>query len=152
MPKALLGKLLTGKMVSKQAFSESIKLLWWFQQGLDIKVMFENQYLFIFEEIEEMDRILETELWHFAGFLLVLKRFQGYTMGEAGLLLFTHFWVCAFNLPLEGMIEEIGVLVGNGVGKCIRVESDVQGCCLCPCMRLKVLIDVSQPLRWVVLT
>lgn len=62
MPKASLGKLLTDKMVSKQAFSESIKRLWRFQQGLDFKVMSENQYLFTFKEIEEMDRILETEL------------------------------------------------------------------------------------------
>lgn len=64
-------------------------------------------------------------------------------MGEAGSLLFTHFWVRAFNLPLEGMTEEIGVLVGNAVGKCILVESDVQGRCPGPCMRLRVLLDVS---------
>lgn len=67
-------------------------------------------------------------------------------MGDPGSFL-TSFWVRASNIPPQGMITDIGFLIGNSIGECMSVDADDQGCCMVTFMRIRVKFDVSHPLR-----
>lgn len=48
------------------------------------------------------------EPWNF---LLLLKRFVGFNMGDVGSFHYTSLWVRAFIVPPSGMILEVGILL-----------------------------------------
>ncbi|XP_075511998.1 F-box/kelch-repeat protein At3g23880-like [Primulina tabacum] len=150
MPLGFEGKLLTDKLLSRAAFTATIKKLWGLNQGLEIKFLPDNEFLFIFDEEGGIHRFLSMEPWIFSRALLALKRFTGFTMGAVGSFQTTHLWVRAFDVPPEGMINDIGTLIGNAVGQIVSVEADDRGRCLGPFMRIRVLMDISKPLRSVV--
>lgn len=119
----LVGKLLTSKMVNKRAFQETISQLWRVD-GLKIKVLANNIFIFTFSSEAEIDRILSMEPWNFSRSLLLLKRFEGFNMGDVGSFNYTSLWVRAFNVPPSGMIQEVGNLIGNSIGECSSVDAE----------------------------
>lgn len=48
------------------------------------------------------------------------------------------------------MIQEVGNLIGNSIGECIRVEAEEDGRCLGPFIRIMVKFQISKPLKRVV--
>ncbi|XP_073046173.1 uncharacterized protein [Primulina eburnea] len=150
MPLGFQGKLLTDKLLSRPAFTDTIKKLWGLNQGLEIKFLPDNEFLFIFDEEGGIHRFLSMEPWIFSRALLALKRFTGFTMGAVGSFQTTHLWIRAFDVPQEGMLNDIGTLIGNAVGQIVSVEADDRGRCLGLFMRIRVLMDISKPLRSVV--
>lgn len=52
-----------------------------------------------------------------------------------------------YNLPLRGMNVIVGRAIGRGFGKCITVDADVNGMCHGVLLRVRVLLDISKPLR-----
>ncbi|GMN33677.1 hypothetical protein TIFTF001_004277 [Ficus carica] len=60
---------------------------------------------------------------------------------------FTRMWVNVYNLPLDGMIREIGMKIGDAIGVAILVITDEEGRCIGPYMRLRATIDITKPLR-----
>lgn len=67
-----------------------------------------NIYIFTFPEEGEIERIISMEPWNFNRALLLLKKFEGFTMGDIGSFPTTHLWVRATNIPPAGMISDIG--------------------------------------------
>lgn len=45
------------------------------------------------------------------------------------------------------MISEIAMMIGDDIGVAIKVDTDKDGRCLGTCMRIRVLLDISKPLR-----
>lgn len=66
---------------------------------LVIKVLPNNIFLFTFPDESEINSILSMEPWNFNRALLLLKRFEGFNMGEIGSFPHTHLWVRATNIP-----------------------------------------------------
>ncbi|XP_073135877.1 F-box/kelch-repeat protein At3g23880-like [Henckelia pumila] len=146
MPLGLVGNLLTDKSVYKMAYRDTIKKLCGLNEGLEIKFLADNKFLFVFPSEGEIDRFLSMEPWIFSGAMLVFKPFTGFADSYPK----TRFWVRAFDVPPEGMTIDIGTLIGNAVGESIGVEADDSGQCLGPFMRIRVLMDITKPLRRVV--
>lgn len=91
VPFGLVGRLLTSRIVNKKAFMDTIGKLWGIPD-LKIKSLANNQFLFTFQQEEDIQRIIAKEPWTFNRSLLLLKRFEGFNMGEVGKFNTTHLW------------------------------------------------------------
>lgn len=86
-------------------------------------------------------------LWHFNQALIVLKESKG--IGEISSQLFTHatFWVQIKDVPIMCMDEEIYTRIGELIGKVEEINTNKIGDCLGQVIRLRISIDITQPLR-----
>ncbi|KAK6143492.1 hypothetical protein DH2020_023840 [Rehmannia glutinosa] len=94
-----------------------------------------------------IERVLSYEPWTYNRDLLVLKEFEGMNFQDVGDICHTRFWVQVFNLPDIGMTEKIGRVIGDGIGIALEVDADSEGRCLGSFLRVRVLTDISKPLR-----
>lgn len=84
--------------------------------------------------------------------MLILKKFEGFPQGDIGSIQTFQIWVRAYNIPVAAMFSDIAMLVGDDIGVAIRVDTDKEGRYLGTCMRIRVLLDISSPLRRVART
>ncbi|KAL5768294.1 hypothetical protein ACOSQ2_015077 [Xanthoceras sorbifolium] len=59
----------------------------------------------------------------------------------------TLFWVQMFNLPLACMSREVGEVLGSLLGEVKEVDVGANGSCWGKCLRVRILIDITQPLQ-----
>ncbi|KAK6124264.1 hypothetical protein DH2020_042016 [Rehmannia glutinosa] len=145
--KGLVGRLLTQRPYNKQSFKMAISRLWKVEGGLEIMDIGPDMFFFIFNDEREIKRVLNLEPWIYNRSLVILKEFEGLNVGDIGDLSYTRLWVQVFNLPDFGMTENIGRVIGDGLGVAIDVDSDTDGRCIGPYLRVRVLIDITKPLR-----
>lgn len=88
-------------------------------KDLKIKMMANNIFIFTFPDEKKIDCIISMEPWNFNRVLLLLKKFEGFDVGDIGSFPTTHLWVRVFNISPFGMISDIGVLLVNTIGECI---------------------------------
>lgn len=94
-----------------------------------------------------MERVLKGGPWTFDNHLLVLGRMQlGVPIPDIPLF-HVEFWVQAHNLPEGFMSEAVGKLLGNYIGQFVEYDPSNNACVWREYMRLRVLIDIRQPLK-----
>ncbi|KAK6156052.1 hypothetical protein DH2020_010300 [Rehmannia glutinosa] len=145
--RGLIGRLLTRRPYNKKQFMDTITRLWRVEGGFKITEIGLDTFFFIIEDPREVDRILNLEPWTFNRLLIILKEFEGLNVREVGELTHTRFWVQIHNLPDEGMYDKIGMVIGDGLGIALEVDADDKGRCLGHYMRVRVLMDITKPLR-----
>ncbi|TXG70202.1 hypothetical protein EZV62_005137 [Acer yangbiense] len=141
----LVGKILTRKHVNREAFRAVIPKIW--QTNLDIEVVQDNVFLFYFRNQDDRLRVLAGGPWCFDNGLLVLERPSG--VGNINSLAFTRvaFWIQIINAPLLCMTKEMGKFLGQLIGEVVDMDVGVTGECFGKYMRIRVIIDVSKPLK-----
>ncbi|TXG60247.1 hypothetical protein EZV62_014820 [Acer yangbiense] len=76
----LVGKVLLGRRVNREAFKTVIEQLWIPFGNVEIEVVGENVFMFYFNNLEDRNKVWQKGLWHFDKSLLVLEKPEG--MGE----------------------------------------------------------------------
>ncbi|KAK6158731.1 hypothetical protein DH2020_006045 [Rehmannia glutinosa] len=145
--KGLVGKLLTRRPYNKKLFKSAITRLWKVEGGFEIIDIAQDVYFFVFEDPSEIYRILAFEPWIFNRSLIILKEFEGLNVRDVGELCYTKLWVQVFNLPDFAMTDKIGHIIGDELGIAMEVDTDADGRCLGSFLCVRVLIDVTKPLR-----
>lgn len=84
--------------------------------GFTIREMEGDVFLFLFGDPKERRHILEMEPWIFDKSLVILKEVNGDNVPSWEGWTFTPFWVQASNLPIRGITEKVGMLIGDAVG------------------------------------
>ena len=146
----ILGKVLTKRPLRKSSFRGAIARLWKVEGGFTMRELENDVFLFLFSDAKERRRILDMEPWVFDKHLIVLKKVNGDDVLNWGDWCFTPFWVQAHNLPMRGIVEKIGMMIGEATGVAIRVWKDKDGKCGGSFFRIRVLVDVLKPIRRVV--
>ena len=105
--------------------------------------------IFMFKFAEEADKkiILIGGPWHFDRALILLTEPRG--IGEVTKQSFTHtsFWIQIRNVPLACMEKAFLHELGGKVGLVEEVETDENGDCIGEFARLRVSINITQPLE-----
>ncbi|KAL5825065.1 hypothetical protein ACOSQ3_021128 [Xanthoceras sorbifolium] len=57
------------------------------------------------------------------------------------------FWIQLHNIPLFCMTKEAGLQLGSKVGKVKDIDTGASGDCMGKFLRIRVNIDISQPLK-----
>ncbi|KAK3221482.1 hypothetical protein Dsin_008507 [Dipteronia sinensis] len=123
----LVGKVLTTKMVNRDAFVRVLKKIWRVQNGVEIEAIRGNVFAFHFMNREDLRRIWASGPWTFDDAMIVLVEPTG--KGEVEKFAFNRdeFWVQIHHGPLMCMSKEIGRFLGGMVWEVMEVDEGVSG-------------------------
>ncbi|TXG46781.1 hypothetical protein EZV62_026075 [Acer yangbiense] len=142
----LIGKVLSGKKVNREAFINMINQLWSPFGQVEIEVIADNIFMFFFTKSEDRDAVWRRGPWHFDNHLIVLEKPIG--AGEISELGFdkVDMWVQIHNLPLMYMNRRAARSLAEEIGQVIEIPADAKEC-RGKFLRVKVRIDVNKPLK-----
>lgn len=95
-------------------------------------------------------RVLEGGPWVFDSNLLVLKESDAFADPADTSFDLAEFWVQIHKVPMLCMSRSWGYELGKSVGSVKDVEINASGDCLGRYLRVRILVDISQPLPHVV--
>jgi hypothetical protein len=102
--------------------------------------------VFAFEDVTNLERVLQGEPWSYDKYLVSFQRVDvdtDVTEMECG---YVSFWVQMHNLPIGRMKREFAVALGTAVREVEHVaESEEKKGCE-GCTRIRVKLDISKPL------
>jgi hypothetical protein len=144
----LVGKVWMGRKVNKEAFKTVLSRIWRILNGVIFKVLDDNIWLFEFEDIDDMRRVLDGRPWLFDGQMLVLNEFDGITPSSQIAFNRSPLWVQIQDMPLLCMTKGIGMKIGESMGHLLEIDLACDGAGWGRCLRIQVEIDLTKPLEW----
>ncbi|KAI8007871.1 Uncharacterized protein LOK49_LG07G01649 [Camellia lanceoleosa] len=143
----LVGKLLTRRPFNFDAMKSTLLSMWQPTKGMQVRVIGDNLFVFVFGHVLDKRRVLLNGPWTFDKHLLMLGEMDPNVQPSDIQLTSVQFWVHVCNLPLILMNKEVGQIVGNSVGQFIDMDFEDGGITWGRTMWLRVAIDVRKPLR-----
>lgn len=123
----------------------TFKQLWRSTNGFKIRNHKGQRVLFVFDNLGDVDRILQNQAWSFDKHLVMLQRYNSDVFVRELIFKTTLFWVQVHDIPVRYMnrrvAEEICDIVGD-VQKSVGAVDDDGGLFI----RVRVFIDISLPL------
>ncbi|KAL5814352.1 hypothetical protein ACOSQ4_024993 [Xanthoceras sorbifolium] len=143
----LFGKLIANREINREAFRSAIPRIWRTTEEFETEAIGSNSFVFRFSCAGDRKRILEGGPWCFDKFLLVLCAAKGIGKVTDSDFHQTPMWIQLHNLPIACMSREVGLFLGGKIGSVLEVDHGSSGDCLGKFVRVRVVIDVSKPLR-----
>ncbi|GAA0176386.1 hypothetical protein LIER_29390 [Lithospermum erythrorhizon] len=144
---SLIGKLLTTRKFSVRLFKNSLNALWRRQYQLQIIDMGGNLFHFIFNDGDQMIRVLLGEPWLFEGHTILLREWEAEKPLEMIQLTTLPFWVQIWNLPPAYIGAEFGRAIGAHIGEVLTVDKRSIEQQRGRFVRVKVRLNVDKPLN-----
>ena len=139
----LVGKFCTKRRVNLEAIGQALRSVWRTKRDFEVSDMGENKVLFLFQEKEDLDRILLRGSWSFDKYILLLHKLE---VGESISSLTFHkaaFWIQIHGLPTLSQTREAGLHIGGILGKVEKVDVGDKGFSLGYYLRIRVTMDIS---------
>lgn len=141
----LVRKFCMKRRVSLELVARVLKSVWWTEWNFEVCDMGENKVLFQFEDEKDLDRVLLLNPWSFNKYLVVPHKIE---VGEAVNKIQFHkvwFWVQIHGLPTMSQMRDAGLHIGSILGQVEKVDVDEKGFCLGGYLRIRVMMDITQP-------
>ncbi|KAL5775637.1 hypothetical protein ACOSP7_013194 [Xanthoceras sorbifolium] len=120
---SLVGKIVSNREVNKEAFRNTIASIWRTKSEVEVESIGINLFVFRFGCFWDRKRVLE------------------------GSPCLVPFWVQIYDLPLVCMNRDMGLFLGGLIGVVQEIDGGDSGDCLGKFLRVRVLINVQQPLK-----
>lgn len=135
----------TKRALSMDAVAKTFKPLWRANNGFTVSKEGSHKALFIFDNKDDVDRILSSEPWSFHKYLVVLERYERQTPLEDLKFDKVSFWVQVHNIPIGYWNKSIAEDICEAIRRVDRSTkvSDSEGGSY---VRVRVTLDVYQPL------
>ncbi|KAH9735309.1 zinc knuckle protein [Citrus sinensis] len=143
----LIGKIYHTRGVSQEGLRAAMQQVWRSVKEVKVESMGENIFIFKFASEGEKKRILHGGPWHFNNWLMVLTEPTGIGDIKQQTFTYTSFWVQIHNALIMCMDKDIMKEIGQKIGKVEEVETDETGECLGSFARVRISIDITQPLK-----
>jgi 14-3-3 protein epsilon len=121
--------------------------LWRPVKGVTIKETKAGKFLFHFAHPLDMEAVLNGGPWSFDNNMLILEQVQLGMQIDQIPLYHVNMWVQIHDLPTGLMKEKFGIPLANYIGTFMEYDKNNNSCFWRQYMRLKVRIDVRQPLK-----
>lgn len=145
--RCLVGRVLTRKQVHLEALERTLTSAWDLTKGVRMQKIGENSLLFQFDHVIERNRVMWRGPWSFDRNLVVLRKIEkGQDPLEVDLSK-CEFHVQVTGLPVISESEALAKLIGDALGTFVILDTGIEKSFLITTMRLKVLLDVTKPLR-----
>ncbi|KAL5766151.1 hypothetical protein ACOSP7_016768 [Xanthoceras sorbifolium] len=103
-----------------------------------------NLFVFQFNCLGDRKWVLEGGPWAFDKHMLVLKEVNGLRKISEEVFRWAPLRIQLYNLPLACLCKDMGVVLGEMIGRMKKVDSSVNGGYLGNCLRVRVGVDISK--------
>jgi hypothetical protein len=143
----LVGKLISIKLIAKSVIKNNILQAWQFLKSLVTEDKEDNKMVFIFEDLEDLNRVLQNSPWNIKGTPLFLKRWCNDETFEEIEFVKAPIWVQVHGLPLDRMNNANVAIIAESLGGLVEVDnSDCSKPCKKSFLRMRVLLPLEDPL------
>ena len=143
----LVGKVICEKPLNKGAVKNILTKVWGNPTTLSIVDLAENCFMFNFLDDELPKRIIEDSPWYVMGHLLSLQWWCPWTSISEVSYNLVPFWVQIHGIPLEALTVKATKKIGQRLGGLMDAEEPMhEGKLLRSCLRMRITIDITQPL------
>ncbi|KAF7144795.1 hypothetical protein RHSIM_Rhsim04G0047100 [Rhododendron simsii] len=144
---ALVGKILSSKILNKTGVSRVIEKAWRTKEEFSISPWKDNIYAFGFKKEEDLCRVISRGPWSVMGSLLILRKWdQKKSFSELDFN-FSPFWVQVHGLPLGFLNSKVGLTIARSLGEVIAVEEPGEKGRLANFLRVRVWVDITKPFK-----
>ncbi|KAL0012397.1 hypothetical protein SO802_007505 [Lithocarpus litseifolius] len=142
----LAGRFYTKRVLNVEAVARTFKPLWRTAGELKIRDIGEHILLFEFEDVLDLERVLEFEPWSYDKHLVAFERV--FDIESVPFLEFSHatFWVQMHNIPERSLKTEVGEMIGKKIGRVIQAAEPEDDGAGSEFLRVRINIDISKPL------
>lgn len=141
----LVGRLFTEKPVNFEALKRTMSLVWSLREGVVIRPIESNLFLFQFFHWKDREKVLNGRPWCFEQRLLILQEIDVDAQPSSLALKSSPFWIRLYNLPFSCRSKEKVATIARGIGEILEIEDDFLE--LSPFRRVRVWIDCTKPLK-----
>uniref|UniRef100_A0A2N9HFR8 Reverse transcriptase domain-containing protein n=1 Tax=Fagus sylvatica TaxID=28930 RepID=A0A2N9HFR8_FAGSY len=172
----LAARFMTSRVLNIESVVRTFKPLWRAVHGFTARDMGNNMLVFVFEDVSDLERVLQSEPWSYDKHLVSFQRVEADTIisemdcqwvsfvdrsFSSQIILhdqsrlwecfrrpfrITSFWVQIHNLPVRRMNHETASALGGTLGVVEKVVESEEERGREGCMRVRVKVDISKPL------
>ena len=143
----LVGKILLSRSVNKEGLKSALQQAWRTLKEVKIESLGSNIFMFKFVVEADKRRVIMGGPWHFDRALIVLT--EPRRIGEISKQSFVYvsFWVQIRNVPIACMEKDFLYELGGKIGEVEEVETNENGDCIGELARIRITINITQPLK-----
>jgi hypothetical protein len=132
------------------ALERAMPRAWGLHRQAHFKDLGDNRFVVRFSSEGDWRHVLKNGPWQFDFHVILLKDYDGSIRPSDMVFDSMEVWVRVLDLPMDMMNAAYGKLIGGWIGKYISVEVDEDGLAWGTYLRIRVEIQVTQPLLRVV--
>ncbi|XP_050253663.1 uncharacterized protein LOC126699735 [Quercus robur] len=144
--KVLVAKLFTKRRLNVEALSRTLKSMWRFAQDFEVRDLASNTVLLLFTHEADVQKVISQGPWSFDKYLIGLYQPSAFQSVDDAKFVTSPFWIQIHNLPLSRINKVNATDIGNTIGRVVQVDASPSGECRGRCIRVRILIDIEQPL------
>ena len=144
--KVLVVKFFTKRRPNMEAITRTLRSMWRSGGAFEIRELGSNTALLLFEDEADVQRILLQGPWTFDKYLIGVFRPGNDVAVEDAIFDRASFWVQIHGLPIRRMNKVTAEAIGQTLGIVESVDQSSSGDCRGRCIRVRINIDISQPL------
>uniref|UniRef100_A0A803PJY5 DUF4283 domain-containing protein n=1 Tax=Cannabis sativa TaxID=3483 RepID=A0A803PJY5_CANSA len=146
-PSAFLAvKLLTIRHFNPEAFKKRLKEMWPERFSINVLEKEPNFFTVEFGCFGDRKRVLIRQPWHFDFKLIVMSPLEAGSVVTAEMLTSTPFWIQVSGIPFLKRSRALAIKLGEVLGRFIEVDTASLKETWGPYLRVRIEIDVTQPL------
>jgi hypothetical protein len=142
----LAARFMTSRVLNIESVVRTFKPLWRAAHGFTARDMGNNMLVFAFEDVSDLERVLQSEPWSYDKHLVSFQRVEADTSISEMDCQWVSFWVQIHNLPVRRMNHETASALGGTLGVVEKVVESEEERGHEGCMRVRVKVDISKPL------
>ena len=142
---SLVGKVLNVRSYNFEAMKRTLNQIWSISKGALFRSIENDLFVVQFANPRDKNKVMAGRPWTFDQSLVLLNEIDGKAQPSNISLTHCPFWVRLYNLPMDSRTESRIKLIGGGLGTVMEVDHD--GIVWDKSARLKILVDVTKPLR-----
>ena len=122
---SVAAKFLTPQVLNTEAIARTFSPLWRSRNGFQVRELGDHTRLFVFDNAEEIEKILASEPWSFDRHLVVLQRVTNAAPVHEMVFKTVSLWVQVHDIPVSFWKREIAKELCDAVG-IVNRESRVE--------------------------
>lgn len=142
----LVGKFYTKRRVNLESVARVLKIAWKTKENFEVSDLGENRALFLFQSMDDLDRVLQLGPWLYDKYLLILHKLQAGEFAWKACFEKVSFWVQIHGLPMMSQTKKIGTSIGETLGVVIKVDMDDKGFYMGGYLHIRVSVNITKPL------
>ncbi|KAM0883033.1 hypothetical protein ACQ4PT_031892 [Festuca glaucescens] len=151
--RAFVGKILSPNVLHLETIKSAMRPAWGNPCGLIFNPAGDNLFVAEFGSKADRDRVMDGSPWKVGKHAVLLKKCDADVSPVDVVFDRLAIWARILKLPTRLMRADRGLEIARPIGIVKRVEADSIGRCWGPYMRVRVEIDVNEPLlRYVTVT